>query len=138
MELGLPFRVSLWGRLGTSLGQEVSEGRQGPSTAGRDPGAPVRRAEGSQGCCLGCRGGAGAVLPGAEIFLISYCCCFQEFSLDFIIKLIKNTFFEKKGQRAPFRASHLGEAGSGPSGGPACGTAPTQSPVGGTEVSEAG
>lgn len=57
-----------------------------------------------------------SALPGTEIFKkISYCCCFQEFSWGFIMKLIKNTFFEKKkkGQRAPVRANCLGEAGNG-------------------------
>jgi hypothetical protein len=37
----------------------------------------------------------------------------QELNLDFIIKLIKNTFKKKKGQRTAFRAKFLGEAGRG-------------------------
>lgn len=39
-----------------------------------------------------------SALLGAEIFFffISYCCCFQDFSLGSSMRLIKNTFFEKK------------------------------------------
>ena len=94
-----------------------------------------------------------SALLGAEnffSFIISCFCCLQEFSLGFIIKLIKNTFFgEKKagGQRAAFGADCLGKTGSGkepvvvvePSGVPGVeGTGWTGNLGGGTEVPEAG
>lgn len=78
MDLGLAFYSEPLGTFGNQLGAGGVGGEQGPSTAGRGWGTPVGRAGGSQSCCLGCRGGVGAELPGAGVlfFFISYCCCF--------------------------------------------------------------
>lgn len=137
MELDLPFRESPWGQSGDQIGRAPGRRQEEQLVAGGEAGcSPETEGEqfrdipeaASGGLVTSSGGGSqGKGAPGPllglgravlesvilvliYIYLISYCCCFQELRLDFIIKLIKNTFFgkKKKRQRAAFTANFLG------------------------------